>query len=97
MLASKPKGERSMRRLPRLGLLLLPLLLSGCSILGIGIKEPALSKPNALCPHLTIVRPSRSKDKIGDEETARGIASNNAVIQSACVGPPRFASAQVRA
>lgn len=85
-----------MRKLVLPSALLLSHLLTGCSILGIGIDEPSLSPPNALCQHLTIVRPSRTLDKLS-EETARGLASNNAVIQSSCSEPPKFASTLVRA
>lgn len=72
-----------MRKLPKRAapLLLLSVLMSGCSTVG-QPTEP-MCKSAALCKNLGIVKPSRKLDTISDP-TAQIIADNNIAIEQAC-------------
>lgn len=68
-------------------MLLLLALLPACSTVGAQTSPPQC-RSSALCERLTLVRPSRSKDKIS-EPTAQSVAQNNAAIEAACAEAKR--------
>ena len=67
-------------------MLLLLALLPACSTVGAQTSPPQC-RSSALCERLTLVRPSRSKDKIS-EPTARQIADANVANESWCQRKP---------